>query len=176
MKEDHEAQQKVDWDEFLIKNITYTDQWTNYTAELKKYTDEQDEIVEAEADLLDYQTPVPDKYNETNRMKKPEEPTKLAEPNMGPYPPASTYEFESVGRLYMNLTKVTQPKRWKRLQENEMTTKKGQVQVWWEIHEKHHEDLIAIEQFEDDDEDILLKLGLQPKEESKKKKKMKKSK
>jgi hypothetical protein len=51
----------------------------------------------------------------------------------------SYYEFNSVGRLYANLTKKNRPSKWKRLLLQ--TEKKPNMQFWWEMHEKYEKQL-----------------------------------
>ena len=63
---------------------------------------------------------------------------------------ASYFEIGSVGRLYANLTKASQPSRWRRLLER--TEKIPNMQLWWEIHEKHDEALLKHTQFETDED------------------------
>ena len=67
----------------------------------------------------------------------------------------SYYEKESVGRIYFNLTKSTKPSRWRKLIDraaaDDGSIKKGNIQVWWEIHEKYESDLVDHMPFEDDD-------------------------
>lgn len=62
---------------------------------------------------------------------------------------ASTYEFQSAGRLYMNLTKSTQPKRWRRLLKSDQ--KIDNMNIWWEVHEKYADELEQHTTFETDD-------------------------
>ena len=61
----------------------------------------------------------------------------------------SYYEFSSVGRLYLNLTKANKPERWRRLLQSQ--DKIPNMQIWWEIHEKHEDDLLKHTTFETDD-------------------------
>lgn len=63
---------------------------------------------------------------------------------------ASSYEFQSAGRLYMNLTKLEQPKRWRRLLKDEKE-KPSNMRIWWEVHEKYAEMLEQHTTFETDD-------------------------
>ena len=88
---------------------------------------------------------------------------------------ASYYEFTSVGRLYLNLTKKERPARWRRLLKQ--TEKLPNMQLWWELHEKHEESLLKHTQFETDEEieglimvDNSFKSGKKKKKDSKKKK------
>ncbi len=62
----------------------------------------------------------------------------------------SYYELGSVGRLYANLTKANKPSRWRRLLKQ--TEKIPNMQIWWEIHERHEEKLLSHTQFETDDD------------------------
>ena len=52
----------------------------------------------------------------------------------------SHFELGSVGRLYANLTKANRPSRWRRLLKS--TEKIPNMQIWWEIHEKHEDSLL----------------------------------
>jgi hypothetical protein len=54
---------------------------------------------------------------------------------------ASYFEIGSVGRLYANLTKANKPSRWRRL--TKAVEKIPNMQIWWEIHEKWDEKLLA---------------------------------
>lgn len=67
-------------------------------------------------------------------------------------PDTSYFEFESVGRLYMNLTKANKPSRWRRLQKS--TEKLPNMQLWWEIHEKHEESLLKHTTFDTDEDEM----------------------
>lgn len=62
-------------------------------------------------------------------------------------PEPSSYEQQSVGRLYFNLSKLHKLTRWKKLPHPTVTLQN--VLVWWEIHEKHEEELEAIESAEE---------------------------
>jgi len=50
--------------------------------------------------------------------------------------PDSFLEEQSVGRVQINLSKVGQPTRWKRLLADN-AVKPGNMGVWWELWEKH---------------------------------------
>lgn len=52
----------------------------------------------------------------------------------------SKYEFSSVGRLSVTLAKKGRPNRWRRLLKQ--TEKPSNMQLWWEMHEKHEEALL----------------------------------
>lgn len=52
----------------------------------------------------------------------------------------SKYEFNSVGRLYVNLAKKGRPNRWRRLLKQ--TEKLPNMALWWEMHDKHEEKLL----------------------------------
>jgi hypothetical protein len=62
----------------------------------------------------------------------------------------SRYELGSVGRLSVVLAKQGRPNRWRRLLH---TTDKppSNMQIWWEMHEKHEEALLSHTQFETDE-------------------------
>ena len=63
--------------------------------------------------------------------------------------PESTLEESSVGRVFVNLSKAEQPARWKRLL-SDNNTKPNNMNIWWDIYEKHQKDL---EDFSPEDED-----------------------
>lgn len=85
---------------------------------------------------------------------------------------ASLHEFQSAGRLYLNLTKQEQPKRWRRLLKTE--EKIGNMRIWWELHEKHMESLEQHTTFETDDAfEDLVHIGKPKKSKGKKKGKKK---
>lgn len=46
---------------------------------------------------------------------------------------SSIYEFQSAGRLYVNLTKQEQPKRWRRLLKSE--ERPDNMRIWYEVYE-----------------------------------------
>jgi len=62
----------------------------------------------------------------------------------------------------------------------EFGVKTGNVQRWWEQHEKFEKDLVTLQPYEDDDEELLNKIDDERKpwlrEEKQRKKKSKKSK
>ena len=62
---------------------------------------------------------------------------------------SSYYEFSSVGRLYLNLIKLTRPSRWRRLLKT--TDKIPNMQIWWELHDKYEESLLNHTTFETDE-------------------------
>jgi hypothetical protein len=63
---------------------------------------------------------------------------------------ASYFELGSVGRLYANLTKAGGASRWRRLLKG--TERHPNMQLWWEIHEKHEQALLKHTQFETDED------------------------
>src|SRR5438105_3666747 len=89
-------------------------------------------------------------------------------------PEASYFEFESVGRLYMNLTKANKPSRWRRLLKS--TERMPNLQLWWELHEKHEESLLSHTTFETDEDAMegLIHYDNKPKPKKSKKDKKKK--
>lgn len=95
------------------------------------------------------------------KKEKPEEPTEPTAPVQPLIIEPSYFNMQSVGRLYLNLTKVDAPKRWRRLLSQEFGVKKSNMQIWWELHEKYEEDLVKLEVFEGDDEDMLDKAGVE---------------
>jgi hypothetical protein len=88
---------------------------------------------------------------------------------------SSYYEFTSVGRLYLNLTKSNNPIRWRRLLKQ--TEKLPNMQLWWDLHEKYEEDLLKHTTFETDEAmENLISYGEPPKKKKKKDTKKKKEK
>jgi hypothetical protein len=70
---------------------------------------------------------------------------------------SSYFELGSVGRLYANFTKADRPSRWRRLLKQ--TEKMPNMQLWWEMHERHDEALLKHTQFETD-EDFMEQSGM----------------
>lgn len=55
-----------------------------------------------------------------------------------------------------------------------MGVKKSSIQIWWELYDKHEDDLVKLEQFDNDEDDILDKAGVTKPKKSKGKGKKKK--
>ena len=66
--------------------------------------------------------------------------------------PDSYLEESSVGRVFVNLAKVEQPARWKRLLADN-ANKPPNMGVWWELWEKHEQDLEKFNPDDDEEED-----------------------
>ena len=98
--------------------------------------------------------------NEDELLPKPIKPVKPSEPKFISKPEPSFKEMQSVGRLYLNLTKTTDS-RWKKFAQQE---KKSNIGVWWELHEKYETELDKTFPISDDET---------PEEPTKKKKKSK---
>ena len=73
----------------------------------------EDKKKEAEKDGGDYEVA------EEDLLTKPNEPSEVSEPNRLHHAKASHYTMESVGRVYIELEKMTAPSRWKRLYNKE---------------------------------------------------------
>ena len=87
----------------------------------------------------------------------------------------SKYEFSSVGRLNVNLVKKGRPNRWRRLLHSK--EKMPNMQIWWELHEKHEDALLNHTQFETDESmEHLIHIDNTPAKKTKKTKKDKKAK
>lgn len=86
---------------------------------------------------------------------------------------SSFYEFQSAGRLYVNLTKAEQPKRWRRLLKSE--DRPDNMRIWYELYEQIG-DLEDHTTFETDDAFEDLVHIERPKKKSGKKKSKKKKK
>lgn len=81
-------------------------------------------------------------------IPKPIKPLKPKEPKSPKRPEPSFQEMQSVGRLYLNLTK-TNTERWKKFAVND---KKSNIGVWWELHEKYEDELDKHAPIEEEDE------------------------
>ena len=78
----------------------------------------------------------------------------------------SFHEFQSGGRLYVNLTKIDKPKRWRRLLKSE--ERPQNMRIWWELQESFG-DLEEHTVFETDDAfEDLVKIDNRPKKGVKK--------
>lgn len=59
-------------------------------------------------------------------------------------PNTSYYEFTSVGRLYVNIAKLSKPNRWPHLLlSNDEQKKYNNMHTWWELYEKYQGELIG---------------------------------
>ena len=59
-------------------------------------------------------------------------------------PNSSYYEFTSVGRLYVNIAKLSKPNRWPHLLiTSEEQKKYNNLHTWWELYEKYQGELIG---------------------------------
>ena len=56
---------------------------------------------------------------------------------------------------------MTKPelKRWKKIQAEEISKRPANSGVWWELYEKYEEDLVKLEPFEDDDDELVKKVN-----------------
>lgn len=77
----------------------------------------------------------------------------------------STFEEQSVGRIYIKLAKKVKPSRWARIQ-TKVEDKQNNSQIWWEMHDKYQEELEGFQPEQDDDFEL-------PKKKKSKKKKSK---
>ena len=66
-------------------------------------------------------------------------------------PEDSHMDRSSVGRVFVTLTKVTSPSRWKRLLADN-SVKPTNMQIWWDIYEKHEKDLDNFKLADDEDD------------------------
>ena len=66
-------------------------------------------------------------------------------------PEDSHMDRSSVGRVFVTMTKMTSPSRWKRLLADN-SVKPTNMQIWWDIYEKHEKDLDNFELADEDDE------------------------
>jgi hypothetical protein len=65
-------------------------------------------------------------------------------------PENSTYEFISVGRLYVNMAKKSKPNKWPFLLTSyEVQKQYNNIHTWWEIYEKHQYELNGYAKTED---------------------------
>eukprot|EP00347_Sterkiella_histriomuscorum_P021293 403334511 len=87
----------------------------------------------------------------------------------------SKYELGSVGRMSVTLAKKGRPNRWRRLLQQ--TEKMPNMQIWWDLHQKHEETLLNHTQFETDESiEHLIHIDNSSPKKSKKPKKDKKKK
>lgn len=63
----------------------------------------------------------------------------------------SYFADQGVGKVFLNMTKVEQPSRWKSLL-TEGQQKPPNMNVWWEMFEKHEKELDKLSPEDDDDE------------------------
>ena len=70
-------------------------------------------------------------------------------------PEDSYMDRSSVGRVFVTMTKITYPSRWKRLLADN-SVKPTNMQIWWDIFEKHEKDLDNFKSTDDDDEEETL--------------------
>lgn len=144
---------EVKWEEYVKANETYHDKLADYEGDLKQY----------EADMKDRNPNDP--YGDENMPVEPVKPEKPEAPTQPPASPISVYEMQSVGRVYFNLTKP-EASRWKKLVPEQITKRPQNMGVWWELYEKYERDLIALEPFEDDDEEIVKQVKKDKKDKS----------
>ena len=97
LPEQNAEAQKVKMEEYEAALEKYRVDNETYQKEFKEYED-----------LLET-------YRETEGQAEPEEPTEPTPPVKPEVIEPSYFKMESVGRLYLNLTKVSAPKRWRRL-------------------------------------------------------------
>jgi hypothetical protein len=65
---------------------------------------------------------------EDQLVKEPKVPDQVEKPPVYPDAPIESYfEDMSSGRVYLNLTKSEQPSRWKRLYDNKMQARVGNI-------------------------------------------------
>ena len=103
-------------------------------------------------------------------LVEPTRPTRPTEPEDPPRSPVSFFEMQSVGRVYFNLTKP-EPSRWRKMLAKEIDKRPQNMGVWWELWEKHEKELVKLDPWEDDDEDLLEQVREETKKEQKASKK-----
>lgn len=72
--------------------------------------------------------------------------------------PISYFESSSVGRLFVSLAKLEDPSRWKRLLADD-APKPSNMNIWWDVHEKHEKDLEMHQKALDEAAEEQSKLG-----------------
>ena len=108
---------------FTETNTTYTEEKKEYDLDMEKYN-EQEELDKEE-------------INEDELLPKPIKPIKPFAPKEVKKPEPSFQEMQSVGRLYLNLTK-SEGSRWKKFATQE---RKSNIGIWWELREKYEVEL-----------------------------------
>lgn len=91
-------------------------------------------------------------YEPDEIITKPVRPTSPTAPEEPKVIEPSYYNMQSVGRLYMNLTKSESPKRWRKLQSTAKSDQGSNIRMWWEQHEKYEDELDKLDPFEDEEE------------------------
>ena len=72
------------------------------------------------------------------RVPKPIDPEKMYKGDSGS---RSTFEWQSVGRIRIDLVKRVQPERWRRLTFSKKTKLKS-ASMWWDLHLKYRKRLV----------------------------------
>jgi hypothetical protein len=132
----------IAWVVYSDLNKTYHEDISNYEGDMKQYKSDKEDATN-------------DPYgDEGNQPMEPMMPVKPDQPTQPPASPVSIYEMQSVGRVYFNLTKP-EASRWKKLVPEQMAKRPQNMGLWWELYEKYEKELVALEPFEDDDEDLV---------------------
>ena len=74
------------------------------------------------------------KNSKTSTLIKPEDPGRLDL--------RSKFEWQSVGRVRIDLKKLLAPSRWRSIQEDPLVKKYKNSQMWWDIHLLHRKRLV----------------------------------
>jgi len=64
----------------------------------------------------------------------------------------STFEWQSVGRIRIDMFKRKAPERWRRLPWNKKTKFKN-ASMWWDLHLKYRKRLVLFQKFPEDEDD-----------------------
>ena len=136
------------YDEFQKENATYSEEIAVFDDKYKiwkQWNDSQDDTAESE-----------NKEDEPENPVEPDEPAEfdLEKPKQ---PIVSIYEKGSVGKIYFQFAK-TQEARWTRLYNLEFG-QKVKAQIWWEEYAKYENELVILDPWEDDDDNLLDKVA-----------------
>lgn len=91
---------------------------------------------------VERQVPMPIAVQEFEKRYRPADPTLR-----------STVEWQSAGRLRLQLTKLAAPDRWFRLNSDYQTKTFSNSQMWWDLHLKYRTQLVKHARLPEDDED-----------------------
>lgn len=134
-KEDHDKKVEI-YNEKLKKWKDFKTQVENSLKTFKKQLEEAKRDGKSTS-LAESKVDVAQEELDEHKLKKPEKP---ADAPVAPVrPEASTFEMQSVGRVYLMLVKKRKAK-WKALQHAD-SKKVPNQQLWWEIYEKYEGEL-----------------------------------
>ena len=137
---------KKAYEQYKGEDSIYEDALKDFETQEELYEEQQAIIEEANttSDQLFEQDEIIKEPVRPKSPKAPGEPPRVIEP--------SFYNKQSVGRLYMNLTKSESPKRWRKLQISSKSDQGTNIRMWWEQHEKYEDELDKLDPYDDEEE------------------------